>query len=65
MDFLSKLREKIVSDLHLLLEDDSHFVCQIINEGYQYHHIDWFTGNDLYFNLEDCLLKFEQEKTKS
>ena len=46
----------------MLLQDDSHFVCQIINEGYQYHHKDWFTGNDLYFNLEDCLLKFEQEK---
>lgn len=62
LDFLSKLREEIISYLHLLLHDNSHFVCQIIHEGYQYHHKDWFTGNDLYLNLEDCLLKFEQEK---
>ena len=48
----------------MLLQDDGHFVCQIINEKYQYHHVDWFTGDDLYFDLEDCLLKFEQKKKK-
>ena len=63
LDFLSKARENIVSNLHLLLQDDGHFVCQIINEKYQYHRVDWFTGDDLYFNLEDCLLKFEQKKS--
>ena len=64
LDFLSKARENIVSNLHLLLQDDRHFVCQIINEKYQHYHVDWFTEDDLYFNLEDCLLKFAQKKNQ-
>ena len=63
LDFLSKLREKIISYLHLLLQDDSHFVCQIITEGYQDHHKDWFTGNDLYLTWKTVCLNLGKKKS--
>ena len=61
MDFLSKVRENLVGNLYKL-ENEGHFVCRIINEKYQYKHTDWFTGDVLFFNLEDCLLRWEQKK---
>ena len=61
LDFLSKVRENLVGDLYKL-ENEEHFFCRIINEKYQYKHTDWFTGDVLFFNLEDCLLRWEQKK---
>ena len=61
LDFLSKVRENLVGNLYKL-ENEGHFVCRIINEKYQYKHTDWFTGDVLFFNLEDCLLRWEQKK---
>ena len=62
LDFLSKARENIVSNLHLLLQDDGHFVCQIINEKYQYHHVDWFTGMIYILTWKTVCLNLSKKK---
>ena len=61
LNLLSKVRENLVGNLYKL-EDKSHFVCQIINEKYQYQHVDWFTGKTLFFNLKHCFFRWEQKK---
>ena len=45
-----------------LSELDSHFVCEILNNKYQYHHKDWFSGDELYFDLEVCLGFWEEKQ---
>lgn len=47
-----------------LSELDSHFVCEILNNKYQYHHKDWFSGDELYFDLEVCLGFWEEKQMK-
>ena len=38
------------------------FVCEVINRKYQYKHEDWFTGEQLFFDLELCLTKWEEKQ---
>ena len=65
LDFLSKVWENIISNLHLLLQDDGHFVYQIINEKYQYHHVDWFTGMIYILTWKTVCLNLSKKKKKS
>ena len=62
LDFLAKVRENIGGNLYKLAALNSHFVCEIINEKCQYQNKDWFTGRQLFFDLKDCLLRWEQKK---
>ena len=43
----------------------NHFLCDIINKKYQYKHKDWFTGEDMSYDLDFCLTNFEEKKIKS
>ena len=38
--------------------------CQIINNKYCYRHNDWFTGDNVSYELEFCLTSHEQQKIK-
>ena len=42
----------------------NHFLCDIINKKYQYKHKDWFTGEDMSYDLDFCLTNFEEKKLK-
>ena len=62
LDFLASVRENIYDNLVKLLTLDSHFVCRIINEKFQYRHKDWFTGEKMFYDLDVCLRMWEPKK---
>ena len=62
LNFLAKVRENVCGNLNKLLTLNNHFVCEVINRKYQYKHEDWFTGKQLFFDLELCLTKWEEKQ---
>ena len=38
------------------------FLCEIINNKYVYHHKDWFTGENVNYELDFCLTSYEKNK---
>ena len=55
-------RENIFDNLEKMLTLNNHFICEIINDKFQYEHDDWFTGKNMLFNLEKCLKAWEEDK---
>ena len=45
-----------------MLTLNNHFICEIINDKFQYEHDDWFTGKNMLFSLEKCLKAWEEDK---
>ena len=43
----------------------NHFLCEIINRKYQYSFKCWFTGKELKYDLDTCLVQYEEQKIKS
>ena len=64
LDFFTKVRENIHINLLKMVFSNNHFLCQIINNKYCYHHNDWFTGDNVSYELEFCLTSHEQQKIK-
>lgn len=62
LNFLADVRENISRNLEKLLTLDSHFVCKIVNENFQYSDKDWFTRDKVLYDLEVCLQMWEQKK---
>ena len=60
LDFLAQVRENLHENLLKLVELHNHFLCEIINEKFQYSHNDWFNGNKAYYDLEKCLSYWEK-----
>ena len=64
LDYLAKLRENLFDNLVKMLSLNSHFICEIINEKFQYEHKDWFSGEKMLFDLETCLKAWEEKNMK-
>ena len=62
LDFLSKVKYNLHLNLFKMVPTFNHFLCEIINRKYQYKFKCWFTGEDLKYDLETCLIKFEEQK---
>ena len=62
LNFLADVRENVYHNLSKLLTLDSHFVCKIVNQDFQYSHKDWFTGEKMRYDLDVCLTMWEQKK---
>ena len=58
---MAKVRENIFGNLDKMLTLNSHFICEIINDKFQYEHKDWFTGENMLFNLEKCLKAWDED----
>ena len=43
----------------------NHFLCEIINRKYQYTFKSWFTDRELKYDLDTCLVQYEEQKIKS
>ena len=59
LDFLAKVRENIHTNLLKMVFSNNHFLCQIINKKYCYHYKDWFTGDNVSYELEFGLTSHE------
>ena len=62
LDLLAKVRENLVDNLDKMLTLNNHFICEVINDKFQYEHKDWFTNEKLLFDLEKCLKAWEENK---
>ena len=51
LDFLLKVQENLHLHMCTLYEKKDHFLCQIINEKFHYHHKCMFTGTNLYVDV--------------
>lgn len=65
LDFLLKVKDNLHTNLLKMVTTYNHFLCEIINKKYQYLHKDWFTGEDVQYDLGFCLTNFEQKLIKS
>lgn len=62
MDFLAKVRDNLHNNLLKMIYANNHFLCEIINNKYVYHHKDWFTGENVNYELDFCLTSYEKNK---
>ena len=64
LDFLAKVRDNLHNNLLKMIYANNHFLCEIINNKYVYHHKDWFTGENVNYELDFCLTSYEKNKMK-
>ena len=62
LDFLSTVRENLHQNLLKISTSYNHFFCEIINKKYLYHHKDWFTGENVTYDLDFCLTFYEKNE---
>ena len=63
MHFLVTFHRHLYKNLkRLLLETDSHLVCELVNKKYFYTHKDWFSRKVERFYIPNCLENFQNKK---
>ena len=61
-DFLIKVKQNLYFNLLKVVLQFNYFLCTIINRRYQYKFKSWFTGEEIYYNLSDCSVSYEDTK---
>ena len=63
-DFLSNVKVNLHRNLFKMVATFNHFLCEILNRKYQYSFKCWFTGEELKYDLDTCLVQYEEQKIK-
>ena len=64
-DFLSKVKDNLYHNLFKMVPTFNNFLCETINRKYQYTFKSSFTGEELKYDLDTCLIQYEEQNIKS